>query len=1017
MFFARELNQGKSLEMLGHTFTGVRSTLSIFAAFILIAYTGLVNAQSLSIENYQLISKTRVSKSDKDAPSNYEYVYRADVKNSGSSAYGVNATVTSSSRKVIIVDNSLTFGLVLAGQTVTSSDTFVIRAKKNFDKRINKSDDDDDKKDKDDKDDKDDDKNSFTVLSWKINYQSDNAAPTISGQAPKDIFTSNATPLISAQYQDANSGIDSTATRLELDGSDVTSNATVTASNIQYQPSAALAEGVHTVKLSVKDRLGNTAQATWSFTVDTLPPVISGQTPAEGSYAPTRTPLISAQYQDTYGIDRSKVSLKLNGADITSSATITDTGISYQATAPLQQGSHTVLLTVVDKAGNSTQSTWRFLIDVTPPVVSGEAPKDITVPTVTPTISAQFRDDETGIDTARTVVKLDGIDVTALAGVTATGFAYPLTTPLLAGTHQVALTVYDKAGNMAQSSWSFAVDTTPPVISNTLPLNNSYQTNQSPLISAQILDAESGIDTARTQLLLDNVDITANATITATAVSYQSNNLSQGLHQLTLKVYDKAGNLAQAQWQFTVDTLPPVISGETPKNVYLTSTTQSLSAQYLDADSGIAAARTLLTLDGVDVTAAATVTATGITYPLATTLLSGVHQVVLTVFDKAGNQAQSSWSFSVDTIPPVISGQQPVSNIYVTSMSPIIKAQYLDDMSGIETNRVKLLMDGVDVSAVAVVTANSILYQSTGLTQGQHEAVLKVYDLASNMAESTWLFTVDTVAPVISGATPKDVVLNSGSNVTISAQYLDDESGIAFANRVLLLDEVDVSNQTIFSVNGLTYQAPTLLEGRHNIFLQLVDTAGNSSYESWSFTVALPPTYTLKLSLPQDGATVTDGIIQVTGQASASKANVIAVAVNGTAASLIKNSDGTIDFATTQQLTDGINTIIVVAQYSDGQTRTNSTTVTYDGPPVVSITSPQDMVTLGPVSLTSPRNLSGMVDRPVTVSGSVSKDVVSVSVNQQEAARQRQRTRLGDGHHLGDERIVVHRDGVTLAHA
>ena len=108
--------------------------------------------------------------------------------------------------------------------------------------------------------------------------------------------------------------------------------------------------------------------------------------------------------------------------------------------------------------------------------------------------------------------------------------------------------------------------------------------------------------------------------------------------------------------------------------------------------------------------------------------------------------------------------------------------------------------------------------------RGLHQVTLKLYDLAGNMSESAWQFSVDTLPPVISGETPKDVVLTSGENVSISAQYRDDLSGISVANKLLMLDGIDVSAQTIFSGNGLSYQIQNLPEGQHEVFFQLKDT-------------------------------------------------------------------------------------------------------------------------------------------------------------------------------------------------
>jgi parallel beta-helix repeat protein len=95
--------------------------------------------------------------------------------------------------------------------------------------------------------------------------------PTINNLQPVNQTTIEENqPVISASYSDG-TGINTTSVLLMVDGEDVTSLATVTASGISYTPPAVLADGVHTVYLEVYDNSTNNNKATitWSFTVDT----------------------------------------------------------------------------------------------------------------------------------------------------------------------------------------------------------------------------------------------------------------------------------------------------------------------------------------------------------------------------------------------------------------------------------------------------------------------------------------------------------------------------------------------------------------------------------------------------------------------------------------------------------------------------------------------------------------------------------------------------------------------------
>src|SRR5262249_59967448 len=88
---------------------------------------------------------------------------------------------------------------------------------------------------------------------------------------------------------------------------------------------------------------------------------------------------------------------------------------------------------------------------------------------------------------------------------------------------------------------------------------------------------------------------------------------------------------------------------------------------------------------GVDKTALFTVTATSATYQAA--LTDGPHRLTATIKDQAGNPAQATSQFSIDTIPPA-----PVNQVLLT-VEPLTNGQTtISGAAGsVETNaRVRL---------------------------------------------------------------------------------------------------------------------------------------------------------------------------------------------------------------------------------------------------------------------------------------------------------------------------------------
>ncbi len=75
-----------------------------------------------------------------------------------------------------------------------------------------------------------------------------------------------------------------------------------------------------------------------------------------------------------------------------------------------------------------------------------------------PTISARFDDSPgSGVDPSTVKVSLDGQDITGMCSINAGGFNYRPDRDLAPGPHQVNLTMNDRAGNLAASSWTFNV--------------------------------------------------------------------------------------------------------------------------------------------------------------------------------------------------------------------------------------------------------------------------------------------------------------------------------------------------------------------------------------------------------------------------------------------------------------------------------------------------------------------------------------------------------------------------------
>ncbi|MBI4286474.1 MAG: leucine-rich repeat domain-containing protein [Chloroflexi bacterium] len=119
----------------------------------------------------------------------------------------------------------------------------------------------------------------------------------------------------------------------------------------------------------------------------------------------------------------------------------------------------------------------------------------------------------------------------------------------------------DFSNNEATRSYNVLVgDTTPPTITSPQPTPNLTTKNNLPTISADYAD-DVAINVASVKITVDGTDVTAQATVTESHVSYTPPQaLADGQHTVSVYVEDTSANPKTLSWAFGIDTTPPQIS-------------------------------------------------------------------------------------------------------------------------------------------------------------------------------------------------------------------------------------------------------------------------------------------------------------------------------------------------------------------------------------------------------------------------------------------------------------------------
>ncbi|MEM2880919.1 MAG: Ig-like domain-containing protein, partial [Candidatus Methanomethylicaceae archaeon] len=759
------------------------------------------------------------------------------------------------------------------------------------------------------------------TATFAIIFFVDTTPPTTSSLSPaNNTVTGNNRPTISCNYTDTVSGISVPSIRLYVDGVDVTGLATVGPTGISYTPAANLSDGSHSIALWVGDVAGNRAWSNWTFGVDVGVPLIHSLTPTPGSTITTLTPTISASYSDPNGISVSSVRILINGSDVTSASTVTASGITYTPPALTNGSYYTVYLSVNDTLNNRATTQWTFLVaipDTVPPTISSLSPADgSTVTTTTPTISASFSDN-VAVDAASVIVKVDGVDVTSSSTVTQTGFTY---TPaaLSEGSHTVYVSVKDTVGNQATKTWSFTVSipappppppapppAPTPVSGTTASIILSIAANtptsvdvgtQAPAASVRAIELVTNESFPSLQVTTEEysenpTSVPLPAGVTPTSfIKIEVNVPSGAVTQATIKFRVSKATLSSlgldpssvqlyrldTTWTglptslvsqdddyyyfeavspgfsyFAVgaktlapDTTPPTIASFSPEGT-VAEKRPLITVKYSD-DVGIALFSIRLLLDGVDVTSLAILNSSMVIYTPIADISEGVHSVYFEVKDTSGNTATATWSFTIklpDIKPPTIYSVYPSNGALIYDTAVAINAHYSDDV-GIDVSSIILSID--DSIVIPTKLNNSYVEYAATFDVGSHIVSLTVKDTSGNTATATWSFTIklpDITPPKIFIISPLNGTILSIKSITINASYSDDV-GINTTSITLKLDGRDVTAYSIVTPVSITYFT-TLEEGSHIVSLTVKDTSGNTATATWSFTIKLPVDYTL----------------------------------------------------------------------------------------------------------------------------------------------------------------------------
>jgi hypothetical protein len=263
---------------------------------------------------------------------------------------------------------------------------------------------------------------------------------------------------------------------------------------------------------------------------------------------------------------------------------------------------------------------------------------------------------------------------------------------------------------------------------------------------------------------------------------YRLPELSDGIHIVTVRAFDQAGNYQDASVQVYIDTQPPekFVPAADPSG-WTSNTQPQLSFSTTDTVSGIDYYK--IKIDSGDFTQQTS----PYTIP---TLSDGIHTVKVRAYDLAGNYIDGATEVKIDTKPPNSFKPAVEPSGWTSITQPVIEYSTSDSASGMDRYELK-----IDTGPFSIHTSP---YTLSSQSEGVHNITIRAYDVAGNFRDEIADFYIDISPPQIEHVPITST--NENTEITISTNITDKYSGVGDVGLYYKLhDETDYSK---ISMNG-----------------------------------------------------------------------------------------------------------------------------------------------------------------------------------------------------------------------
>ncbi|MFA5832145.1 MAG: Ig-like domain-containing protein [Bacteroidota bacterium] len=591
---------------------------------------------------------------------------------------------------------------------------------------------------------------------------------------------------------------------------------------------------------------------------------------------------------------------------------VVDAGGAFTEEIVIAEGLNTITVVATDASNNASSVVRTVRKDATAPQLTVNNPQSIVTNQQSTIISGMVFD-ETAVS-----LSVNGTAVT----VSSDG-SFTNTVALNEGKNTITVVATDAVGNSSSQTRIVLKDSQPPIANIISPGINFISNSTSIEVSGTISDSTA-------------VSVTINgAVVTLSNGSFQTT-LSgvEGNNTITIIATDEAGNSTTVTRAVIVDTASPIITISSPSINSITNQPQANVTGTVSDSSSVT-----LTVNGNPVS----VNSGSFTTQILLTEGRNVFTFVAT--DAAGNSSTETRVIILDTTPPIVNISSPNNNTLTNETNIQFVGSVYD--STITT----LTINGIPVS----IDSSGIFTYIATLLDGTNTISIVAVDAVGNTTTVERIVNRDSNSPVITIYSPIDSLITNQTTMQITGLITDASSVTLTINgNVVALDSTGAFSFTV-----------SLNEGGNSLTIVATDAAGNSTTVS-RFVVRDSQPPMLSITSPIDSAVTNQSTVQITGVVFDSSS--VAVSINGTYVTIEAGNS----FLHSLNLTEGLNTIAIVAEDGAGNTTTVPRIVIRDStPPALTIAAPNDSTITNQTTVLISGAVSDATSTVVVINGNV----------------------------------------------